>query len=191
VTVLFADVVHSMDLARLVGAERLREIMAELVGCASSVVQRGLELLSQVRDMCMHQRFPLSELPIIDLYAGRELANSGDRDGAIGVIRKSLDDLFTHGQTAYCVAATGVLVETLLDRGAESDVAEAEAAIARLAAAPAEGSVIRDVWLLRLRALLARARGDENGYLDCRDRYRALATSLGFEGHVAWAEVMP
>jgi hypothetical protein len=102
-----------------------------------------------------------------------------------------LDDLFTHRQTAYCVAATGVLVETLLERGAESDVAEAEAAIARLAAAPAEGSVIRDVWLLRLRALLARARGDENGYLDCRDRYRALATSLGFEGHVAWAEVMP
>ena len=40
VTVLFADVVHSMDIARLVGAERLREIMAGLVTCASSVVQR-------------------------------------------------------------------------------------------------------------------------------------------------------
>jgi adenylate cyclase len=40
VTVLFADVVHSMDIARLLGAERLREIMAELVRCASSVVQR-------------------------------------------------------------------------------------------------------------------------------------------------------
>ena len=31
VTVLFADVVHSMDIAAAVGAERLREIMAELV----------------------------------------------------------------------------------------------------------------------------------------------------------------
>ena len=40
VTVLFADVVHSMDIAAAVGAERLREIMAELVNCASSVVQR-------------------------------------------------------------------------------------------------------------------------------------------------------
>jgi len=40
VTVLFADVVHSMDIARLLGAERLREIMAELVSRASSVVQR-------------------------------------------------------------------------------------------------------------------------------------------------------
>ena len=32
VTVLFADVVRSMDIAAAVGAERLREIMAELVG---------------------------------------------------------------------------------------------------------------------------------------------------------------
>jgi adenylate cyclase len=40
VTVLFADVVHSMDIAATVGPERLREIMAELVNCASSVVQR-------------------------------------------------------------------------------------------------------------------------------------------------------
>ena len=30
VTVLFADVVHSMDIAAAVGAERLREIMTEL-----------------------------------------------------------------------------------------------------------------------------------------------------------------
>jgi class 3 adenylate cyclase len=40
VTVLFADVVHSMDIAAAVGAERLREIMAGLVERASSVVQR-------------------------------------------------------------------------------------------------------------------------------------------------------
>ncbi len=37
---LFADVVHSMDIAAAVGAERLREIMAELVDRATAVVQR-------------------------------------------------------------------------------------------------------------------------------------------------------
>jgi hypothetical protein len=26
---------------------------------------------------------------------------------------------------------------------------------------------------------------------DYRDRYRAMATSLGFEGHMQWAEAMP
>ena len=40
VTVLFADVVHSMDIAAAVGAERLREIMAELVDRAAAVVKR-------------------------------------------------------------------------------------------------------------------------------------------------------
>ena len=39
-TVLFADVVHSMDIAAAVGAERLREIMTELVKRAAGVVQR-------------------------------------------------------------------------------------------------------------------------------------------------------
>src|ERR1700758_4122179 len=40
VTVLFADVVHSMDIASAVGAERLREIMAQLVYRAAAVVKR-------------------------------------------------------------------------------------------------------------------------------------------------------
>ncbi len=40
VTVLFADVVHSMDIAAAVGAERLREIMAELADRCAAVVQR-------------------------------------------------------------------------------------------------------------------------------------------------------
>ena len=39
-TVLFADVVHSMDIAAAVGAERLREIMTDLVNRAAVVVQR-------------------------------------------------------------------------------------------------------------------------------------------------------
>jgi hypothetical protein len=90
------------------------------------------------------------------------------------------------------IPATGVLVETLLDRSADGDVAEAEAAIKRLAAAPADdGLVMRDIWLLRLRALLARARGEGVNYLGFVNRYRDMATSLGFEGHIAWAEAMP
>jgi hypothetical protein len=50
--------------------------------------------------------------------------------------------------------------------------------------------VIRDIWLRRSRALLARTQGDEAAYRDYRDRYRAMATSLGFEGHIAMAQAM-
>src|SRR6185437_10409881 len=40
VTVLFADVVRSMDIAAALGPERLREVMTELVDQSVAVVQR-------------------------------------------------------------------------------------------------------------------------------------------------------
>jgi hypothetical protein len=135
----------------------------------------------------------LSELPLVNVYVARETARRGDRDDGIPLMSAAVDHLVREGQLLmWGVPATGVLVETLLDRGDESDVAEAEAAIERFAAAPAdEGLVIRDIWLLRLRALLAQAHGDATAYADLRDRYRDMAKMLGFEGHIAWAEAMP
>ena len=50
---------------------------------------------------------------------------------------------------------------------------------------------MRDITLLRLRTLLARSRGDDVAYRDLVSRYRAMAKSLDFEGHIAWAEAMP
>jgi hypothetical protein len=82
-------------------------------------------------------------------------------------------------------------VETLLDRRADGDVAEAEAAIERLAAAPADdGLAIRDIWLLRLPALLSKALGDDVAYRDLVSRYHAMAESRGFDGQNAIAEAM-
>ncbi len=54
-----------------------------------------------------------------------------------------------------------------------------------------DGVALRDIWLLRLRALLARAHGDDARYREYQDRYRYMARTLGFEGHIAWAEAMP
>ena len=39
--------------------------------------------------------------------------------------------------------------------------------------------MLHEIWLLRLRALLARAHGDEAAYRDYRDRYRD-------DGDIAW-----
>jgi hypothetical protein len=33
--------------------------------------------------------------------------------------------------------------------------------------------------------------GDAAAYADLRDRYRDMAKTLGFEGHIEWAEAMP
>jgi class 3 adenylate cyclase len=154
---------------------------------------RGQTLLAGVREVFLHGRHFLCDLPMLDVYVARETARRGDRDQAIPLMRAAVDQLVRGGQLlSWGIPATGVLVETLLDPGAERDVAEAEAVIERLAAAPAdEGLVIREIWLQRLRALLARAQGDDTAYAHFRDRYRDMAKTLGFEGHIAWAEAMP
>ena len=100
--------------------------------------QRGLELLAQVRDMCLHGRFYRSELPGLEGADALERARRGDLDGAIPVFRKVLNDFFETGQLAYGAAFTAFLVELLLDRGTEADVAEAQSAIDRAAKLPAD-----------------------------------------------------
>ena len=133
---------------------------------AAAECDRGQRLLAEVSEVLLRQGYLLGDRPIVDVYSARERARCGDRDGAIPLMRAAADQLFREGQLlAWGVPATGVLVETLLDRGADGDVTEAEAATERLAPAPAEeGFVIREIWLLRLRALLARARGDAVAY---------------------------
>ncbi len=154
---------------------------------------RGQKVLAEVSDVFVRRGHNLGELPLVNVYAACVKARHGDRDNAIPLMRAAADHLFREKRMLlWNIPVTGVLVETLLDRGADGDVAEAEAAITRLADAPADdGLVIREVWLLRLRALLAQAHGDDERYRGYRDRYRHVAKSLGFEGHIAWAEAMP
>jgi hypothetical protein len=143
--------------------------------------------------------FFLADLPIVEVCLARENAQRGDRDGAIPVLRAAADGQFRDGRLlGWSIPATGVLVETLVDRGAEGDLAEAEAAIERLAEAAIErsaeadsGFAVREIWLLRLRARLAQARGEAAAYAHLRDRYREMAKALGFEGHIEWADAMP
>jgi class 3 adenylate cyclase len=152
--------------------------------------RRGLELMVQARDM-WRDAVPYL-VPVTELWSARERARRGDRDAAIAVMRQAVDELHQAGRMgAYAVWATGVLVETLLERGAEDDPAEAREAFDWLAnLSPGERGAMREITLLRLHALLAQACGDEVDYRDYRDRYRAMARSLGFEGHMEWADAM-
>jgi hypothetical protein len=153
--------------------------------------QRGMELVVGVRDMWLRERSRLYLVPSADVAVAYEMARRGDSDGAIPVIRKAVDDLFQAGQRVAYALALAILVETLLDRGAERDIVEAEAAIDQLANLPgSERWVVCDIWLLRLRALLSRASGDDLAYRDLVSRYGRMARSLGFEGHIAMAEAM-
>ena len=151
--------------------------------------ERGLTVLSQLRDMCLQEHFSLSELPIIEAYTAREQGRRGDLDGAIPAARAAVDDLFQAGLLSWSSMATAVFVEMLLARGGEADLQEAQTAIERLAAAPLDdGVVLRKIWVLRLRALLAGACGDEAAHRDFHHEYRAMVRSLGWLRHMAMAD---
>ncbi len=151
---------------------------------------RGLQLMAQARDISLPKGAP-SLVPVATVVTAREMARRGDRDSAIPVMRNAVGDLHKEERLGWSVMSTGIFVETLLERGAEGDLAEAEEAIDWLAELPAErDSAAREITLLRLRVLLARARGDDIAYRDLVSRYRAMAESLGFEGHIAWAKAL-
>ncbi|MEE6178707.1 ATP-binding protein [Mycobacterium sp. 050134] len=151
----------------------------------------GLQVLAQVREMCLEGRYTETELRVVDIYAAREQARRGDFDAAMPLLRCSVDELFDAGQLGWCNPGTRVLVETLLTRRTKSDVLEAEAAIERLEGGPAYGGLaMRQTVLLRLRALLARARGEEGAFRELVGQYRAMAQKFGYEGHLALADGM-
>jgi class 3 adenylate cyclase len=159
---------------------------------AAAERDRGQQLLAKVGDVFVRRGHNLCDLPIVNMYLAKERARQGDRDEAIAEMRATVDHLFRDGRlVAWGLVATVVLVETLLDRGSDDDVVEAEAAIDRLARTPGHGWVTQELLLLRMRALLAQTQGDDAGYRGYRDRYRDMATSLDFKGHIEWAEEMP
>ncbi|MDT5208033.1 MAG: hypothetical protein QOF67_448, partial [Mycobacterium sp.] len=181
---------HSASSDRAVGLAAYTLAVGLLNRDAEAERHRGLELMTQARDIWLRKR-ALFLIPVTDVWVARETARRGDHDAAIEVMRQAVDALREAGNVFYGFWGTGLLVVTLLERGTGSDLAEAEAAIELLAGVPTgEERAMRNIWLLRLRALLCKAHGDAAAYAHFRDRYRDMATTLGFEGHIAWAEAM-
>ena len=143
--------------------------------------EAGFDLLAKVRERAVHERFALIALPIVDIHIAREKARLGDLDGAIELARAVVDDLFDSGGSIWSALATTVLVEALLQRGGDGDLADARAAIDRLAAVPTDpGFVLHEICAAAAAGAAGpcpRRRG--RGYREFRDRYRD-------DGDIAW-----
>jgi class 3 adenylate cyclase len=207
VTVLFADVVHSMDIAAAVGAERLREIMSELLDRSTAMVKRYGGTLSQftgdgimavfgapitLEDHAV--RACLAALGIQEEATG-VAAEVQDRDGVELWLRVGLNSgqviagEIGSGSFGYTAIGEQVGMAQRMESVAPPGGVMLSASTARLVEAIAVLSDPQSVQIKgRPEAIPAR---DESAYRDYRDRYLDMATSLGFEGHVRSAEAMP
>jgi adenylate cyclase len=155
------------------------------------VESTGLECLARAREMVVDQQLTVALRRLSDIEVARQRARAGDLGGAIDLATTVLGEQFDTGEMLFRGPATTVLVEALLSRGSAADIRRAQRAIHSLAAVPTEPAfVLHELPLLRLRALVARAHGDEAAYRQLVDRFAAKAHEAGFEGCVAQAEAM-
>jgi adenylate cyclase len=181
---------HSGDDFAVDGARVSRGLV--LIHHGDSQRAEGFALLAQYREAHLRHGYAESVARTVDTEIAKEKARTGDLDGAIQLARVVVDYTFDAGDALSLGEASRVLVESLLQRATSADLKEAQAAIDRLVAESTDpGFVLFEVPLLRMRALLARAGGDTKAYQQLRDRYREMAKTLGFEGHIALAEAMP
>ncbi len=150
--------------------------------------QRGYDILRALRETCVKENFALNIVSFIDAYLARELAENGQSEEAIRRWRTLTDEMLACGNFANIDVPQIFLVEALTSQGS---LDEAGLEIDRLATTTAKHEWrSREISVLRLRTLLAQARGDKAGYRELRDEYRAMADELGFEGHMKWAAEM-
>ena len=151
----------------------------------------AIPMLAATREAALQERFTLLAASWVDVLFAIEKGRTDDLDGAIELARPAIEAEYACGDMVFLAWANAALVQLLLHRGRQTDLQEAQATIERLAAVPTDpGFVMNDIWLLRMRAWEAQARDDDASYQNHRDRYREMANSLGFEGHIAWAEEM-
>jgi adenylate cyclase len=184
----------------LAGAERSGDDLAlNLAMCARAAVllhkddpdyDAGLALLEMARENVVRDRFSHAMTGHLDVETAWVRSQRGDLDGAIALLREAIANLYPSGESVSAVA-TGGFVDALLRRNGDGDIEEARAAIQRLATLDfGPDFVALELHLVRSRALLARAMGDDCRYREFRDRYREMATSLGYHGHIAAAEAL-
>jgi adenylate cyclase len=107
-------------------------------------------------------------------------------------LRSAADDAFHTGNFASTEWVTLASVEKLLPAAArETSLRPRPRSTGWPPPLPQASGTHTALEVLRLRALVARARGDKPTYRELVERYRAMAAPFGLKGSMAWAEGMP
>jgi adenylate cyclase len=195
-----AQAADSLEIAKRSGnntavAYALMNRATTLIHSPDEDTAAAFEFLTTGRKMLVDEQLIVTLRRLADIELARGQVRSGDLDGAIELATAIVGEQADCGEMVFRGPATTVLVEALLARGSalgsDEDINDAERAIDTLAAVPTEpGFVLHELAVLRLRALLSRARGDAAGYRELVQRLRTRAHEVDFEGYLAQAEAM-
>ncbi len=190
------DTAEALDIARRFG-DNLLLTNAEftygfiLVRRRDTDRRLGFELMAKSRQVALEHRYTIIAAWCVDLEVAAESIRRRDYDTAVDLCRGVLASEIRAGEGINRGWSTTVLVEALLARNREGDREDAEKVVAELAATPTEPTFLyHELPLMRMRAMLAKADGDLHAYAELRDRYRARAEEVGFDGHIALARAM-
>lgn len=151
----------------------------------------AVELLTAVIDAAAAGRCSLVLGSAAEVELAADSLTRGDARGAQRAILTVFEWMEESGEALLWGPATRVLVDALLYSGGTANLPRVEELVSRLAHVSAQhGLVLNELYVVRLKAVVARARGDESSYCDYRNRYRAIAERLGFTGHIAAAAAM-
>ncbi|OBB36440.1 adenylate/guanylate cyclase domain-containing protein [Mycobacterium sp. 852002-51961_SCH5331710] len=174
-TLANAEFAHGLVLVRRGGTDR----------------EHGFDLLERAARLAREHRYTIIAAWCRDLDVAAEMNRTMEYQSAVELAERVLEEELGSGERINVGWSTTVLVEALLGRACSGDLDRAQEAVDRLAAIPAEpGFVYQELPVMRLRALLAEARGDDEAYRAFRDSYRTRAESTGMEGHIAIAREM-
>ena len=118
-----------------------------------------------------------------------DAAREGHRDEAIDELRECFSLHSTRGFRLLAGRAGEVLVELLIERGSDDDLAEAHQILDQPQARHPDVPAM-DLWWLRSRTLLAKAERDALGYSEAAEQYLLLCETLDARGRLAEARQM-
>ncbi|MGV0743669.1 ATP-binding protein [Mycolicibacterium sp. XJ870] len=155
-----------------------RETRAEAIG-----------MLEHVRSNCRANKFMTLVLPAVITDLARDAAQDGRRDEACVELRANFALHMGRGSKVYSGCVGEALVELLVERGAEEDLAEARHIVDQWQA-QRPGIPALDLWWLRSRALLAQAERDMQGYANLSAQYLRMCEKLNARGRLDAARSM-
>ena len=149
----------------------------------------AIELLERSRAQIRKHGLFSAALPAVLADLAIDAAREGHRDEAIDELRECFSLHSTRGFRLLAGRAGEALVELLIERGSDDDLAEAHQILDQPKARHPDVPAM-DLWWLRSRALLAKAERDALGYSEAAEQYLLLCESLDARGRLAEARQM-